>query len=132
MLRASRAARQQRSSFRLREFALRRPADFINKMQGHRSRIPRGCTGLGRAYGMHAGAFGASSRVRCGSKMRKIRIEHILSAYHPVATAKRTFRIGRFVPTRTHAPQQDTALFHHLVGAGKMITRAMLRRRRAE
>jgi len=41
------------------------------KMQGHRSRIPRGCTGLGRAYGMHAGAFGASFQVRCGSKMLK-------------------------------------------------------------
>ena len=30
--------------------------------------------------------------------MRRTRIEDMLSAYHPIATAKRTFLIGRFVP----------------------------------
>jgi hypothetical protein len=31
-------------------------------------------------------------------KMRRTRIEHMSSAYYPIATAKRTFLIGRFVP----------------------------------
>ena len=31
-------------------------------------------------------------------EMRRTRIEHMLSAYHPIATTERTFRIGRFVP----------------------------------
>jgi hypothetical protein len=33
-------------------------------------------------------------------RMRRARIEHLLSACHPIATAERTSRIGRFVPTR--------------------------------
>jgi hypothetical protein len=32
--------------------------------------------------------------------MRRTRIEHMLSAYHPIATDERTSRIGRFVPGR--------------------------------
>jgi hypothetical protein len=31
-------------------------------------------------------------------KMRRTHIEHMLSAYHPIATTERTFRIGWFVP----------------------------------
>jgi hypothetical protein len=30
--------------------------------------------------------------------MRRTRIEHMLSAYYPIATEERTFRIGSFVP----------------------------------
>jgi hypothetical protein len=31
-------------------------------------------------------------------KMRRTRIEHMLSAYHPIVATERTPRIGSFVP----------------------------------
>ena len=36
--------------------------------------------------------------------MRRTRIEHMLSAYHPIATDERTSQIGRFVPRRRTSP----------------------------
>ena len=52
-----------------------------------------------------------------GSKMRRTRIEHILSALPQLATEDRTFGIGSSVHhKRTYAVQQTTPLFDHLVG----------------
>ena len=39
-----------------------------------------------------------------GSKMRRTRIEHMLSAYHAIATHERRAWIGRFVPIGDMVP----------------------------
>jgi hypothetical protein len=50
-------------------------------------------------------------------KMRRTRIEHMLSPYHPIATGERTSRIGSFVPGTDICSAANYSLFDHLVGA---------------
>jgi hypothetical protein len=41
--------------------------------------------------------------------MRGSRIEHMLSAHHPIATHERTSRIGRFVPNNWEVSSYDSS-----------------------
>jgi hypothetical protein len=51
-----------------------------------------------------------------GVKMRRTRIEHILSALPPLTTEERTFGIGSSVPPSDQVHRSKIVLFDHLVG----------------
>jgi hypothetical protein len=58
-----------------------------------------------------------SGLCRLGVKMRRTRIEHILSALPPLATEERTFGNGSSVPQADICSAAIEWLFDHLVGA---------------
>src|SRR5215813_7517913 len=79
-----------------------------------------------------------------GVKMRRTRIEHILSALPPLATEERTFGIGSSVPLADICSAANCTLFDHFVraarpaysslncGAGETIERRRPRQQRAQ
>jgi hypothetical protein len=59
------------------------------------------------------------AKVAFGFKMRRTRIEHILSALPPLATRSGHSGSAASCQERTHAVQQKASLLDHLIGAGK-------------
>ena len=49
-------------------------------------------------------------------KMQRTYIEHVLSAYHPIATTERTSRIDSFVPVAVIATIRRTEVTEYRIG----------------
>jgi hypothetical protein len=67
---------------------------------------------------MHCNGYARLSE-RVWVKMRRTRIEHMLSALPSLATFERTCRDVGLVPTTDSCTAADASLFDHLVGAGE-------------